>query len=113
MKPVNNETIIKQLQWRYATKQFDPARKIPAEDWKTLEHAMLLAPLSFGLQPYKFVVGPRTRRFAELCEVSWGQSQIVDASHLVVFAAKTEVTAADVTAYVARIAAVRGVPVEG
>jgi nitroreductase len=111
MKPVENETLVKQLRWRYATKKFDPARKIPPEDWQTLEQALLLAPSSFGLQPWKFFVitDPATR--AELREVSWGQPQITDASHLVVFAARTNIGSNDVERYVNRIAEVRTVPV--
>ena len=55
-KPVSNETLLQQLQWRYAVKKFDPARKISAEDWQTLERALVLTPSSFGLQPWKFFV---------------------------------------------------------
>src|SRR5438876_3280799 len=40
MKPVDNETVLKQLTWRYATKKFDPARKISEGDWKTLEQTL-------------------------------------------------------------------------
>jgi nitroreductase len=109
MKSVANETIVKQLRWRYATKKFDPARKIPVEDWQTLEQALLLAPSSFGLQPWKFVVVTDPTVRARLREVSWGQPQITDASHLVVFAAKANLGPADVERYLARIAEVRGV----
>src|SRR3954452_21842697 len=89
MKSVANETGVKPLRWRYATKKFDPARKISAEDWQTLEQALFLTPSSFGLQAWKFVVvgDPTTR--TQLREFSGGQPQITDASHLVVFAAKT------------------------
>ena len=40
MKPVNNETIVRQMNWRYAVKKFDPNRKIQAPDWKTLEQSL-------------------------------------------------------------------------
>jgi nitroreductase len=56
MKPVNNETILRQLNWRYATKKFDPARKIQRPDWNTLAQSLLLAPSSFGLQAWKALV---------------------------------------------------------
>src|SRR5260370_12105749 len=112
MKPVNNETLVRQLQWRYAVKKFDPAKKIPDDDWKTLEQALVLAPSSFGLQPWKFFVvdDPDTR--AKLPPLTWGQNQVVDASHLVVFAIKKGFGLGDVERHVARTAEVRGIPVE-
>ena len=56
MKPVSNDTVIRQLNWRYATKRFNPNRQISPQDWKTLEEALLLSPSSYGLQPWKFSV---------------------------------------------------------
>lgn len=112
MKPVNNETITRQLNWRYATKKFDPNRKVQAPDWKTLEQALVLSPSSYGLQPWKFIVVHDPKVRAELREASWDQPQVTDASHLVVFAVKREFTAADVDRHVRRVAAVRNVPVE-
>ena len=112
MKPVSNETALRQLQWRYAVKKFDPKRTIPADDWKTLEQSLVLAPSSFGLQPWKFfvVTAPTTR--AKLLPLTWGQMQVVEASHLVVFAIKKGFGLEDVERHVARTAEVRGVPVE-
>ena len=55
-KPVSNETIIERLNWRYAVKKFDASRKISDADWNALEHSLVLAPSSYGLQPYKFIV---------------------------------------------------------
>jgi nitroreductase len=110
--PVAPETVLAQLGWRYATKKFDPAKKIAPALWAQLESAAIHAPSSYGLQPWKFVVvtDPEVRK--RLQAVSYGQSQIVDASHLVVFAARNPPTPGDVEAYVARIAQVRGAPVE-
>jgi nitroreductase len=112
MKPVNNDTVIRQLQWRYATKKFDPTRKIAAEDWQTLEQALIHSPSSYGLQPWKFFVVTDPAVRAKLHSVSWNQPQIVDASHLVVFAVKKNLSAADVDRYLTRIAEVRGVSLE-
>ena len=53
---VKNETIVAGLNWRYATKQYNPAKKIAEADWATIEEAISLAPSSFGIQPYKFIV---------------------------------------------------------
>lgn len=111
-KPVSNDTLVNQLRWRYATKQFDASRKISAVDWQTLEESLVLTPSSFGLQPWRFIVvtDPTTRE--KLVPVSWGQSQVADASHLVVFAIKKELGPADVDRYLGRIATVRGVTSE-
>ena len=88
LKPVPDEVVLRQLRWRYATKKFDPTRKIVAEDWRSLEQALVHSPSSFGLQPWKFFVVTDPDLKAKLKTASWNQSQITDASHLVVFAIK-------------------------
>ena len=112
MKPVADEVLLHQLQWRYATKKFDPARKISLEDWRTLEQALVHAPSSFGLQPWKFFVVTEPALRERLKPASWGQAQITEASHLVVFAVKKNLGRADVDRFLDRIADVRGVTVE-
>jgi nitroreductase len=104
--------LIQQLNWRYATKVFDPARKIPAELWEQLEQALVLTPSSFGLQPYRFIVVTDPALKAKLRPASWNQSQIEDCSHLVVFLAQNDMTEASIDEYLARIAQVRGVTAE-
>jgi nitroreductase len=101
--------IQKKLEWRYATKAFDPAKKIPAEKWETLENSLLLAPSSMGLQPWKFIVVENADLRAKLRPVSYNQSQITDASHLVVLAAHKGVDEKFIDRYVDRIMQVRGV----
>src|SRR5258708_3176408 len=109
MKTINRDKLLDQLCWRYATKQFDRERKISAQDWATLEETLVLTPSSFGLQPWKFIVVTDPMVRERLVEASWSQKQIVDASHLVVFAVKKSLSEQDVDSYVDRIAAVRGV----
>jgi nitroreductase len=111
MPPVPPDTILAQLRWRYATKKFDPAKTIAPEVWAKLEQAMVLAPSSYGLQPWKFIVITDPAMRGKLHSVSWNQAQILDASHLVVFAAKNPPTPADVERHVARTAQVRGLEV--
>jgi nitroreductase len=112
MSTITRNQLLDQLNWRYATKQFDPTRKISPEDWDTLEEALRLSASSVGLQPWKFLVIDDPELRATLQPVSYGQSQIVDASHLVVFTTKFDLGEADVDAHIARTAAVRGIPVE-
>jgi nitroreductase len=112
MHPVPPDTILGQLHWRYATKKFDPTKKIAPELWAKLEQAPVLSPSSFGLQPWKFIVVTDPEMRKKLHPVSYNQSQILDASHLVVFAAKNPPTAADVDRHVARTAQIRGLAPE-
>src|SRR5215218_2101765 len=112
MKPVNNETIVRQMNWRYATKKFDPNRKLQAPDWKTLEQSLVLSPSSYGLQPWKFFVVGNPDVRAKLRSAAYNQSQITDASHLVVCAHRTGFSAKDVDRHVERVAQVRNVPAE-
>ncbi len=107
---MRKEELVEALGWRYATKKFDASRKIPAKTWSALEQALVLAPSSYGLQPWKFFVVDKPELRKKLQAASWGQSQIVDADKLVVFAVKKDFGAADVERYVARIAEVRKAP---
>ena len=82
--------IIENLKWRYATKKFDSSKTISTEDFETLKKAMQLTASSYGLQPYKIlnIVDKETR--AKLRAASWNQSQIEDASHMIVLANMTD-----------------------
>ena len=108
----NGETILEHLNWRYATKNYDTTRKISDADWETLEQSLILAPTSFGIQPYKFIVVTDQALKEKLKPAAWGQAQITDSSHLVVFAHKKTLTDADIEHYVDRIVEVRSVPRE-
>ncbi|EEF63005.1 NAD(P)H-dependent oxidoreductase [Pedosphaera parvula] len=112
MSNINHQQLITQLNWRYATKQFDPNRKINERDWAALEAALLLTPSSGGLQPWKFIVVTDPSVRTKLLPASYGQPQITDASHLVVFAAKNNFSEADVDAHLKHVAEVQGIPVE-
>ena len=108
--PIASETLLTQLRWRYATKKFDPTKKISAADWRALEETLVLAPSSFGLQPWRFIVVSNPAVREKLVPVSWGQRQVADASHLVIFAIKRGLNAADVDRFMDRTAEVRNVP---
>lgn len=106
------DQLLQQLHWRYATKQFDPTKKIPADLWHALEQALILTPSSFGMQPWKFFVITDAELREKLVPYSWNQRQVADASHLVVLAFKKEMNAADVDRYMELISTVRQVPPE-
>jgi nitroreductase len=112
MTPVSANTVTDALSWRYATKKFDASRTIPGETWAALERALVLAPSSYGLQPWKFVV-VRDRAMRErLSAASWGQRQPLDCSHFVVFARRRDYDARDLERFIERAAEVRGVAKE-
>ena len=106
------QQLLAALQWRYATKVFDATKKIPADLWSALEKTLVLTPTSYGLQPYQFLIVQDAATRAALLPHSWGQKQVVDCSHYVVFLARTEMKEADVTKLISRISAVRGIPAE-
>ncbi len=108
-EPISSSQLLNQLHWRYAVKKFDPARTIPDPLWNTLEQALVLTPSSFGMQPWKFFVITNRELRARLVEHSAKQPQVTDASHLVVFTAKTKITITDIDEYAHRTAEVRGV----
>jgi len=110
MTAVSPDTVLAALHWRYAVKKFDPAKKIPADLWTAMEQSLVLSPSSYGLQPWKFVVVETQSVREQLLPHSWGQKQIVDASHLVVFALKKDTGPADAERLVARSVEMRKLP---
>lgn len=100
------------LSWRYATKQFDPTKKLTEEQLTTVTEALRLSASSYGLQPWKFIVisDPAIRQ--NLRKHSWDQAQVTDCSHLIVLCAKNSVTPDDVQSYVDLITNTRNVPAE-
>lgn len=82
--------LIENLNWRYATKQFNSSKTISPENIETLKKAMQLTPSSYGLQPYKILIVENKEIRTKLRAASWNQPQIEDASHMVVLANMTD-----------------------
>lgn len=112
MSSIPGDSLLQQLNWRYATKKFDATKKLSAADWAVLEQALILTASSYGLQPWKFIVVTDPTLKAKLRPASWNQSQVEDCSHLVVFTAKQDITEADLDRFIARTAEVRNTSVE-
>lgn len=113
MNPISTQSLLEALNWRYATKKFDSSAKIPQDQWAALEQSLLLAPSSFGLQPWQFLVVKDRALLQELVGATWGQTQVVDCSHFVVFLGRKGVDEAEVQRYLERTVALRGGTVEG
>ncbi len=100
------------MQWRYAVKKFDTTKKITAEQLDDLLEAANLAPTSYGLQPFRFLVITRPDVREKIKAAAWNQAQVTDASHLIVVCAKTGLDEAYIDDYIKRIAETRGMTVE-
>ncbi|MDR3228721.1 MAG: NAD(P)H-dependent oxidoreductase [Puniceicoccales bacterium] len=110
LTPVLSESaLLGTLKTRYATKLFDPQRKIPEPTWTALEETLVLSQSAFGAQPWKFLVVDSPKIRARLRPHTWDQPAVTDASKFVVFLARKATSSVDIAHYLARIAEVRGV----
>ena len=112
LNPLDPGSLDAALNWRYAVKTFDAARPIEPTIWAALENSLVMSPSSYGLQPWKFLVVSDASLRAELRPHSWNQSQITEASHLVVFLVKRAITSSDLDQLIDATSAARGVPAE-
>ncbi|MEI7999206.1 MAG: NAD(P)H-dependent oxidoreductase [Candidatus Omnitrophota bacterium] len=100
------------LNWRYATKKFDKAKKVSQQELTELLEALRLSPSSFGLQPWKFIVVKNEKLRQEIRKHSWDQPQVTDASDLVVLCSLKGIDENYIKDYVHRIAQIRDVAPE-
>ena len=109
---VSGSSIVQSLKWRYATKKFDASKKISANDLATLMECIQLTATSYGLQPYKVLNIENEALRAKMQAASWGQNQVVDASHVLVFCAFNEITPNMVDEYIALKANIQSIPLD-
>jgi len=93
---MNIPDYLKQLKWRYATKQFDPSKKLSSEQVQFVKDVLRLSPSSSGIQPWKFVIVIDPALRLALREKAYGQAQITDAALIVVFCALKDVNEAHI-----------------
>ncbi|UII80520.1 NAD(P)H-dependent oxidoreductase [Flagellimonas sp. CMM7] len=105
--------VLENRTWRYATKKFDSTKKVSDNDLEVLLEATRLSASSYGLQPYHVFVITDQKIREQLRPVSWGQSQITDASHLIVFANITDFGEELMDDYVNNVSTTRNIPSEG
>jgi nitroreductase len=84
--------LLKKLQWRYATKKMNSAQAVSDEKVDRIVEAARLAPTSSGLQPYEIIVVKSKAVREQMKPKAFGQSQITDGSHVLVFAAWDDYT---------------------
>ena len=103
------QQLVDALNWRYATKKFDPAKKIPDDVWRAMEQSLVLSPSSIGLQPWKFYVVTDAAVKTQLMAASYRQPQVADCSHFVALAARRDIDVGHVERHIERMAEVTGV----
>ena len=101
--------ILEDLNWRYATKQYDSSKKVSETDLNTLLEVIRLSPSSYGLQPFKVLVIENPEIREKLKEKSFNQTPITDASHLLVFCSYLKMDEFHVDRHIENIANSRGV----
>lgn len=82
-----NLTALEAIESRRSVKHFDPTHRMTEEEITRLIGLAKLAPTSFNMQNYRFVIvsDPELRR--QIRSVAWDQSQITDATLLVILCA--------------------------
>lgn len=85
--------LLQDLQWRYATKKYDSTKKVAQSDIDKIVESVRLAPTSSGLQQFKLIVITNQELKEKIVPIAWGQQQVADCSHLLVFAAWDRYTA--------------------
>jgi len=104
-------SLINDLQWRYATKKMN-GQKVPQEKVDYILEAIRLTASSSGLQPYEVIVVTDPQLLEKIKEIANGQSQITDASHLLIFASWSNYSEENINKVFARTTAERGLPAD-
>ncbi len=86
-------SFLSNLSWRYATKKFDTTKKVSDEDVAKILEAIRMTPTSFGMMPYHFYIVTNPDILSQIQPIAWGQPQITTCSHLIIFAARSDLMA--------------------
>lgn len=103
--------LLETLNWRYAAKRMN-GQKLPQEKLDKILEAIQLAPTSLGLQPFSVIVVEDEKIRQTISEKACQQPQILESSHLLVFASWDSVSPEKVDDYMQNIAQTRGVSVD-
>jgi len=101
-------SLIPDLNWRYATKKYDPAKKVPQKLVDEILEAISLAPSGSGYQPYDVLVVTNPEVREKLKAAAFNQPQVTEASHLLVFAAWDNITSDNLGKVFDNMAKIRG-----
>jgi nitroreductase len=104
-------SLINDLSWRYATKRMN-GNIVSSDKIESLLDAIRLSASGFGLQPYQVFVIENPELRAQIQPIAFGQPQVTEGSHLLVFAAWNEVTEEKIDTFMQLVSETRNVPVE-
>ena len=102
---------IQHLHWRYATKKYNGSQ-IDKDNLNTILESIRLTPTSLGMQPFKVLVIDNPELREKMLPIAYNQSQIKDASHIILFAANTQISEENINRYMENVATTRQMPVE-
>ncbi|WP_369799745.1 nitroreductase family protein [Pedobacter sp. BMA] len=104
-------SLLDALKWRYAVKKMN-GQPVEQEKVDQIIQAALLAPTSSGLQPFKVIVVTNQELKEKIAPIAYGQAQVIDSSHLLVFAAQENYTEEGIDAVFNRMNTERGLPLD-
>ena len=104
--------IVEDLNWRYATKQFDASKKLTNEQLETIKESLRLTPSAYGIQPLKFIFVSSPALREEIKEIAFNQGQVVDASHLLIICSYKTIDEAYLDGHVNLVTETRNTPPE-
>ena len=104
-------SLINDLSWRYAAKRMN-GNKVSAEKIESLLDAIRLSASGFGLQPYHVFVIENPELRAQIQPIAYGQPQVTESSHLLVFAAWNEVTEEKIESFIQWVSETRNASLE-
>ena len=103
---------IENLEWRYATKRFDAAKKLSEDQMEVLKDSINLSPTSYGLQLFKVLIIQDEQLKSKLRPLCWNQPQLEEASHIFVFCNHTQVNRDELDGYIKRKAKAHKIEVD-
>ncbi|MEI7962003.1 MAG: NAD(P)H-dependent oxidoreductase, partial [archaeon] len=106
---MENKILLDSLNFRYATKVYDSQRKVSDSDFEVLLETLRLAPSSYGLQPWKFLVIKSKEIREKLKVAAYSQTQLTDASHIIVICSRKNMGADYINNFVKKIALTRNI----
>jgi len=86
--------LIKTLNWRYTTKDFDPNKTISDDDMKQIKALLRMSPSSTNIQPWHFIIATTQEGKERIAKGSQGffhfnEPKILNASAVVLFCSRT------------------------
>ncbi|MDY0903537.1 NAD(P)H-dependent oxidoreductase [Pedobacter sp. CFBP9032] len=99
------------LNWRYAVKKMN-GEPVEQEKVDKIIAAAHLAPTSSGLQPFRVIVITNQDLKEKIAPIAYNQSQVLDSSHLLVFAAQENYTGEGIDKVFDRMNTERGLPLD-